>query len=379
MPTPTKGPRPGDAAPMVLIELVEQGEVVQRGDGDEGDGGTRRRRFGRGRSAADGEEAAPEGSNRAARRAAARRRGGAAAAAPEAAEAEAGGREDEDLAPNVPTDAEIEAGAAPLETDEDEDVAEEDSEDELQLEPEEAPAAEGDVDADLPDRLDPGRVRRILNAVAGPAIVVRQAAWAPEGFDARFSARRRTYVYRIDDSGGPDPLTRGYVLAWPRPLDLERMRSAAAPLVGEHDFAAFCRQRPGSSTRRRLRSIGVRRVRGLVEVRLVADAFCWQMARSIVGYLLGVGDGRRDPDGTAGVLAGRDRSKVGDVAPPHGLVLESVGYPSVERAVRGMLPHNRLGRQMIRKLKVYDGPTHPHAAQRPKTLDVGPDSGAKQQ
>ncbi len=142
------GPRPGDAAPMVLIELVEQGEVVQRGDGDEGDGGTRRRRFGRGRSAADGEEAAPEGSNRAARRAAARRRGGAAAAAPEAAEAEAGGREDEDLAPNVPTDAEIEAGAAPLETDEDEDVAEEDSEDELQLEPEEAPAAEGDVDAE---------------------------------------------------------------------------------------------------------------------------------------------------------------------------------------------------------------------------------------
>src|SRR6266540_3335311 len=72
------------------------------------------------------------------------------------------------------------------------------------------------VHADLPDRLDPGRVRRILNAVAGPAIVVRQAAWAPEGFDARFSARRRTYVYRIDDSGGPDPLTRGYVLAWPR-------------------------------------------------------------------------------------------------------------------------------------------------------------------
>src|SRR6266511_3374413 len=88
------------------------------------------------------------------------------------------------------------------------------------------------VHADLPDRLDPGRVRRILNAVAGPAIVVRQAAWAPEGFDARFSARRRTYVYRIDDSGGPDPLTRGYVLAWPRPLDLERMRSAAAGCGG---------------------------------------------------------------------------------------------------------------------------------------------------
>jgi large subunit ribosomal protein L17 len=156
------GPRPGDAAPMVLIELVEQGEPVQRGD-DEGDEatGTRRRRFGRGRTAATGEEAAPEGSNRAARRAAARRRG-AAAAAPEAAEAEAeaGGREDEELAPNVPTDAEIEAGAHPLDAVEDEDVedeaaqleadedeADEDEADEDEVD-EEAPAAEADVDAE---------------------------------------------------------------------------------------------------------------------------------------------------------------------------------------------------------------------------------------
>ena len=149
------GPRPGDAAPMVLIELVEQGEVVQRAEGDEADAatGTRRRRFGRGRSAAAGDEAAPEGSNRAARRAAARRRGGAAAAAPEAeAEGEAGAREDDELAPNVPTDAEIEAGAVPLEADEaeaDEDEAEADDEAEAGDEAEaEAPAAEADVDAE---------------------------------------------------------------------------------------------------------------------------------------------------------------------------------------------------------------------------------------
>src|SRR6266567_2320400 len=152
------GPRPGDAAPMVLIELVEQGEVAQRAEGDEADAatGTRRRRFGRGRSAAAGDEAAPEGSNRAARRAAARRRGGAAAAAPEAeAEGEAGAREDDELAPNVPTDAEIEAGAVPLEADEaeaDEDEADEDEagdEDEAEEAPAaEAPAAEADVDAE---------------------------------------------------------------------------------------------------------------------------------------------------------------------------------------------------------------------------------------
>jgi large subunit ribosomal protein L17 len=136
------GPRPGDAAPMVLIELVEQGEAVQRSEADE-DGGARRRRFGRGRSAA---QEAPEGSNRAARRAARRGRG-AAGAEPEAAEAEAedGVREDDELAPNVPTDAEIEAGAAPLEAEEDE--ADEDQ-DEADDEADDEAVAEGDVDAD---------------------------------------------------------------------------------------------------------------------------------------------------------------------------------------------------------------------------------------
>src|SRR5215212_2854129 len=142
------------------------------------------------------------------------------------------------------------------------------------------------VHADVPARLDPERVRRALNGRLGPAVTVNRADWAPPGFDARLSARRRTYVYRIDDSGDPDPLVRGFVLAWPRPLDLGRMRTAAAPLLGEHDFAAFCRSRARATTTRRLRSIGIRRARGLVEIRLVADAFCWQMVRGIVGHLL---------------------------------------------------------------------------------------------
>jgi tRNA pseudouridine38-40 synthase len=200
------------------------------------------------------------------------------------------------------------------------------------------------VHADVPARLDPERVRRALNGRLGPAIVVTEAAWAPPGFDARLSARRRAYVYRVDDSGTPDPLLRGFVLAWPRPLSVPRMREASRPLVGEHDFAAFCRGRAGATTTRRLRSVTVRRVRGtltprgapgLVEVRLVADAFCWQMVRSIVGHLLQVGDGRRDPASTAKVLAGRDRLAVGTVAPAHGLVLEAVTYPRAGRSSAG--------------------------------------------
>jgi tRNA pseudouridine38-40 synthase len=183
------------------------------------------------------------------------------------------------------------------------------------------------VHADVPPDLDPERVRRALNGRLGPAIVVREVGWAAPGFDARLSARRRAYVYRVDDSGAPDPLLRGFVLAWGRPLDLRRMREAARPLVGEHDFAAFCRRRSGATTTRRLRSVGIRRLHGLVEIRLVADAFCWQMVRGIVGHLLLVGDGRRDPAGTAAVLAAGDRSRAGNIAPAHGLVLEAVAYP----------------------------------------------------
>jgi tRNA pseudouridine38-40 synthase len=187
------------------------------------------------------------------------------------------------------------------------------------------------VHADVPARLDPERVRRALNGRLSPAIVVREAGWAPPGFDARHSARRRTYVYRVDDSGDPDPLLRGFVLAWSRPLDLARMREAARPLLGEHDFAAFCRARAGATTTRRLRSLGIRRLRGLVEVRLVADAFCWQMVRGIVGHLLLVGDGRRDPASSVAVLAAAYRSRAGNIAPAHGLVLESVSYPSLRQ------------------------------------------------
>jgi tRNA pseudouridine38-40 synthase len=183
------------------------------------------------------------------------------------------------------------------------------------------------VHADVPGTLDPARVRATLNAVLGPAIVVRDAGWAAPGFDARFSARRRTYVYRVDDGPSPDPLRRHTTFHHRRPLDLDRMRAAAAHLVGEHDYASFCRGRGGATTVRRLREVTVERdTRGIVAVTVVADAFCHQMVRSIVGHLLEVGDGRRDPAATAAVLAARDRNRAGMVAPPHGLVLESVAY-----------------------------------------------------
>jgi tRNA pseudouridine38-40 synthase len=173
---------------------------------------------------------------------------------------------------------------------------------------------------------------RRLNGVLGPDVRVRAASVAPEGFDARFSALWRRYVYRVTDAPGvPDPLTRGHVLAWPRALDEDAMQEAATRLLGEHDFAAFCRRREGATTVRTLLDLRVERVRrsagtGL-DLTVRADAFCHSMVRALTGCLLAVGEGRREPDWAGQVLAGRQRDPAVLVVPPHGLCLEEVGYP----------------------------------------------------
>jgi tRNA pseudouridine38-40 synthase len=172
-------------------------------------------------------------------------------------------------------------------------------------------------------------LRRRLNGVLARDVRVHRVRTAPQGFDARFSAVWRRYCYRIaDDPSVMDPLTRGHVLAWPRPLDVDRMNQAAAVLLGEHDFASFCRKREGATTIRSLLDLSWRRVDGVAEATVRADAFCHNMVRSLVGCLVAVGEGRREPAWVAEVLAARVRDSAVTVVQPHGLTLEEVGYPA---------------------------------------------------
>ena len=158
---------------------------------------------------------------------------------------------------------------------------------------------------------------------------VRRVAPAADGFDARFSARWRRYAYRLcDNPVGVDPLLRHTVLWWPKPLDVRAMNQAAQWLLGEHDFAAFCKQRDGASSIRTLRELSWTRVADMVTGRVVADAFCHNMVRSLVGCLLGVGEGRQPEEWPGLVLKGRTRDPRVTVVAPHGLTLEEVGYPS---------------------------------------------------
>ncbi len=197
---------------------------------------------------------------------------------------------------------------------------------------------------DLPGDTDLGAVARRLVRLLPADVRVRSIASAPDGFDARFSALARRYAYRVDDAPyGVDPLRRHDTLAWPRPLDEDRLARASAGLLGEHNFAAYCRARPGATTIRRLLRLSWRRdADGVLVATVEADAFCHGLVRSLVGALLAAGDGRRPVTWPADVLAAGVRDSAVAVAPAHGLTLVTVCYPpDAELAARADVTRRR--------------------------------------
>jgi tRNA pseudouridine38-40 synthase len=190
-----------------------------------------------------------------------------------------------------------------------------------------------------------GRLLRRLAGLLPPDVRVTDARPVPAEFDARFAALWRRYRYRLTDSGvGPDPLRRLDTVGWPRPLDVAAMQRAAAELLGLHDFAAFCRRRPGASTIRSLQRLDVLRTGELVEITVQADAFCHSMVRSLVGALAAVGAGLRAERWPAELLGLGRRADEVVVAPPHGLNLIAVGYPA-ESELAGRVAQTRAVRQ----------------------------------
>jgi tRNA pseudouridine38-40 synthase len=170
---------------------------------------------------------------------------------------------------------------------------------------------------------------RRLTRLLPPDVRVHAISAAPAGFDARFSALWRRYVYRVCDVPARlDPLRRREILDWPRQLDEEAMNEAAAGLLGEHDFATFCKRRDGATTIRTLQVLGWQRRGEVLEGTVVADAFCHSMVRALVGALIAVGEGRRPTGWPAEALAARTREASSAVVAAHGLTLEEVGYPS---------------------------------------------------
>jgi tRNA pseudouridine38-40 synthase len=213
--------------------------------------------------------------------------------------------------------------------------------------------------ADLPAtawlEVAPAILRRLAGLLP-PDVRVRRIAPAPNGFNARFSALSRRYSYRVcDDVTGPDPLRRHDTLWYRRGIEVGAMNEAAGLLLGEHDFAAFCRRREGATTVRELLSLSWTRPEPTVaEATVVADAFCHSMVRALVGALLKVGEGARPPSWPAQVLTARVRDPAVPVVPPHGLCLEEVRYPPP-----GQLAQQALVTRRVRPAVAEPAPAEP--------------------
>ena len=172
-----------------------------------------------------------------------------------------------------------------------------------------------------------GLLRRLAGLLP-PDLRVRDITCAPAGFDARFSALRRHYRYRIGVAEwGVEPLRRRDIFARRRPLDVDSMCRAAAALVGLHDFAAFCKPREGATTIRELQALSVQGSESEVVIEVQADAFCHSMVRSLVGSLIAVGERQVPISRPAELLAGLSRASGVHVAPALGLTLVAVDYP----------------------------------------------------
>lgn len=189
------------------------------------------------------------------------------------------------------------------------------------------------TDAIAAGRATPARLARSVNRQCVPSIVVRDCTIASVDFDARFSATSRTYRYTVLDRPVPDPFLAPTSWWVPGGLDLSLLRLGCDPLVGGHDFSSFCRRpkpgpdAPAPSLVRRVTDASWHDLGdGVLRFEITASSFCHQMVRSVVGTLVDMGRGLRRPGEMTGIIAARDRSAAGGLAPPHGLCLWSVAY-----------------------------------------------------
>jgi tRNA pseudouridine38-40 synthase len=180
------------------------------------------------------------------------------------------------------------------------------------------------------EKAPPHDLRRALHALTPADVAVTAAVPVPTGFDARRHARSRRYRYRLLTGTVPSPFERRFALHWPHPLDRSALERCAIELVGTHDFTAFT---PTATEHVRFERRIIEAAWGeeanaeeILSFEVEADAFMRNMVRALVGTMLEIAAGRRDPASFEELLSGRPRSEAGDTAPAHGLFLVGVRY-----------------------------------------------------
>ena len=170
-------------------------------------------------------------------------------------------------------------------------------------------------------------LHRSLNRMLGPEMAFESVAVVDPEFHARHHARRRTYRYFILNRRWPDPFRARTSWHYRYRLDVARLNAVAAHLVGEHEFASFCRKQAGKSTRRVVRAATWREgPDDILQFEITADSFCHQMVRSIVAQSVEIGRGNGEPADVPAILRQEDRNAARGAAPARGLFLWRVDY-----------------------------------------------------
>ena len=188
----------------------------------------------------------------------------------------------------------------------------------------------------LPSRTKIDGLAKKINSLCGPQIAVRDAQWVDASFHARFSAIWRHYRYTILNTPAPDPFSA--TTAWHvyQPLEIRPMQLASDAVMGERDFSAFCRKpSPDDGDDKRqvtmvrfVMQAAWKRLDEHVTFDVRANAFCHQMVRSLVGTFVDIGLGCRPPSDMMALIRSGSREDASQLAPPHGLCLWEVGYPT---------------------------------------------------
>lgn len=183
------------------------------------------------------------------------------------------------------------------------------------------------VHFDTPIMMPADRWARALNGELPNDISVKQTEEVPETFHARYSVSGKEYRYRLYQTPYRDPFRRMHAHHYPYPLDIERMKEAAAHLLGEHDFTSFCSTKSDKENKvRTVTNISFLEQDDDIEIHFAGSGFLYNMVRIMVGTLLKVGSGRLEPGDVAAILKAKDRNRAAQTAPAEGLYLWQVYY-----------------------------------------------------
>lgn len=187
------------------------------------------------------------------------------------------------------------------------------------------------VSAKIDSNIPCERLRMAINRFLPSDIAVTSAVDVPMDFHARYSCTGKEYVYKIWNAPIRNPFWRGRAFHYWYPLDVEKLNLAARNFIGTHDFTSFCTidKRNPENMVRTVRAFLVERKETLVEIRVTADGFLYNMVRIMVGTLLHVAMGRIKPHEISSIILARDRAKAGPTAVAHGLYLNRVFYDGV--------------------------------------------------